>query len=728
MSRTIISFSLLSALSAFTAIAVSGTAFLPPIYPGNAGRLGGTLGDGVDGPFDGIVDAADWTFNGYGGYEGAITLLTDSASQFEHRIVWEYDLSSVTFAPPLTATLHFRLRGVPIFPFPNVDVHVYAYTSDLAESLADYDSLPASLQGLATVVAFQEQDYQIDVSSAVASVVQSGTKRIGFRFQIAPSTPYSANQAFMDAEDVDNTTKPYLVVVEGGPTDSDGDGVPDDLDVCPGFDDNVDTDGDGVPDGCDVCAGFDDTLDADGDGVPDGCDACPLDNPDDTDADGVCDSDDLCPGFDDGVDGDGDGVPDGCDSCAGFDDSVDGDGDGVPDGCDTCPLDNPNDTDGDGICDSDDACPLDNPDDTDADGVCDSDDICPGSDDNADGDGDGVPNGCDACPLDNPDDTDADGVCDSNDICPGFDDNADGDGDGVPDGCDACPLDNPDDTDADGVCDSDDVCPGFDDHVDSDSDGIPDGCEIARPMPAAAIDIAGTVKPCSTDADCLDGLSAASEIYCIAAPADGGGAGTCYVRRNRYVSIDPNPNNAGAITARRVKLSTGSVLGWVGPPASVTVAGPEPSPQWLSRVESTPTYMDWSTVGTVHLGDCEISPGHAYVIQSIEDGSNEGDEAGYSEALGLETVAMFGDVLGSSPTMPPDTIRNFKDISALVRGFQSTQSEPKVWLDLQGALATPEEPDFSDINFNDINWAVKGFQGEVYPFAAPCDCPGQSCP
>ncbi len=31
-------------------------------------------------------------------------------------------------------------------------------------------------------------------------------------------------------------------------------------------------------------------------------------------------------------------------------------------------------------------------------------------------------------------------------------------------------------------------------------------------------------------------------------------------------------------------------------------------------------------------------------------------------------------------------------------------------------------------NFGDINHAVSGFQGGDYPFAAPCDCPGQSCP
>jgi len=98
------------------------------------------------------------------------------------------------------------------------------------------------------------------------------------------------------------------------PDDSDGDGVCDSNDICPGFDDNLDSDGDAVPDGCDVCPGGDDSIDGDGDGVADFCDPCPNDNPDDTDGDGVCDSNDICPGFDDNLDSDGDAVPDGCDS------------------------------------------------------------------------------------------------------------------------------------------------------------------------------------------------------------------------------------------------------------------------------------------------------------------------------------------------------------------------------------------------------------------------------
>jgi hypothetical protein len=45
-----------------------------------------------------------------------------------------------------------------------------------------------------------------------------------------------------------------------GILDDDGDGVPNDEDLCPGWDDNADADGDGVPDGCDTCAGAADPV------------------------------------------------------------------------------------------------------------------------------------------------------------------------------------------------------------------------------------------------------------------------------------------------------------------------------------------------------------------------------------------------------------------------------------------------------------------------------------
>lgn len=89
--------------------------------------------------------------------------------------------------------------------------------------------------------------------------------------------------------------------------DADGDGVPDELDACPGFDDMADQDGDGTPDGCDA--------DRDGDGVANDLDAFPDDATEsaDSDGDGVGDNSDACPGSDDGLDWDADGIPDGCD-------------------------------------------------------------------------------------------------------------------------------------------------------------------------------------------------------------------------------------------------------------------------------------------------------------------------------------------------------------------------------------------------------------------------------
>jgi len=76
------------------------------------------------------------------------------------------------------------------------------------------------------------------------------------------------------------------------PRDSDGDGVTDDLDKCPGTPAGVAVDADGCP------------KDSDGDGVPDYLDKCP-----DTPA-GVAVDSDGCP-----KDSDGDGVPDYLDKC-----------------------------------------------------------------------------------------------------------------------------------------------------------------------------------------------------------------------------------------------------------------------------------------------------------------------------------------------------------------------------------------------------------------------------
>ena len=124
-------------------------------------------------------------------------------------------------------------------------------------------------------------------------------------------------------------TENGVVLDPGGPaflpigdSDSDGDGVTDDLDNCPSVPNpgQEDADGDGIGDGCDNCVNTPNPaqLDGDGDGIGDACDNC-VDNPNPAQ-----------------LDDDGDGIGDGCDNCVNTPnpDQLDSNGDGIGDACD----------------------------------------------------------------------------------------------------------------------------------------------------------------------------------------------------------------------------------------------------------------------------------------------------------------------------------------------------------------------------------------------------------
>ena len=192
----------------------------------------GTIVDGgAFGVFDGVPDAWDWYFNG-SSYEGNLALTTSPpSSAVEYRLVWEYNLASVTIAPPVTATLQFTMRGPSIAPFPDTDVFVYSYPADLVEHQDDFFREPAVYQGHAVVSPFQAPTvFTIDVSGLVSEALTSGGDKVALRFQIDPATPNAASQAFIDATDQTPASKPFLVIEPGPPTpgDADGDG---DVDV-----------------------------------------------------------------------------------------------------------------------------------------------------------------------------------------------------------------------------------------------------------------------------------------------------------------------------------------------------------------------------------------------------------------------------------------------------------------------------------------------------------------
>ncbi|MDB4256172.1 hypothetical protein N9848_06000, partial [Flavobacteriaceae bacterium] len=282
----------------------------------------------------------------------------------------------------------------------------------------------------------------------------------------AGSDPLDATSipADSDNDKLPDSLEPGLGTDPNDP-DTDDDGVidgDDDFPTDPNY--TTDTDGDGIPNEIDP--------DDDNDGIPDGSDPFPLDpnNSPDSDGDGLNDNVDP----DDDNDGYSDVTENGTGSNPLDPNSIPGDvdNDGLPDVDELALGTDPNDpdTDDDGVSDGQDPWPLD-PNkgrDTDGDGLPDATD--------PDDDNDGVLDPGDAFPRDPAEwlDFDQDGQGDNNDT----DDDNDGFTDSIEviDGTNSKdPLDYPRDEDNDGLTNNQEEDLGTDpNNPDTDGDGIGD--------------------------------------------------------------------------------------------------------------------------------------------------------------------------------------------------------------------------------------------------------------
>ncbi len=304
---------------------------------------------------------------------------------------WEYIRSRVD-----DKNKTFSKEGQFTSPISNVDINMYHL--DLV-----YHFLPEGKFNPFIVAGYGAVNYSPKINSKNMSVIDFGvgakywmTENIALRLDVRDNMIYddqihnigtTLGVVFAFGGTSKTDSAPVAKTVEAAPVaapvDSDGDGVYNTQDKCPGTPAGVsvgrdgcplDSDKDGVADYLDKCPGTPA-------GVSVGMDGCPLDS----DKDGVTDDLDKCPGTPVGISVDKNGCP------------LDDDKDGVADYLDKCPATPV------GVKVDANGCPLD----SDKDGVTDDLDKCPGTPVGVSVDKNG-------CPLD----SDKDGVADYLDKCP----------------------------------------------------------------------------------------------------------------------------------------------------------------------------------------------------------------------------------------------------------------------------------------------------------------------
>lgn len=195
----------------------------------------------------------------------------------------------------------------------------------------------------------------------------------------------------------------------------------------------------------------------------------------------------------------------------------------------------------------------------------------------------------------------------------------------------------------------------------------------------------------------------------------------------------PNPPNPPCCPAPNFSVyesATCTAIGeengcarWVGPPVTVLESQGNPliGSYRAARLQCTPYYTDWTTLGSFSIVGAEIMPSSTYELVAYA-GSCQGVESTcMNVSASVQTVTRrSGDVAASfnppSTSIQPDAI----DVVTMVNKFRNLPTAPSKRV----AQIQPNVLELNtDMNALDIVGVVDAFRGLAYPFTGPCPCP-----
>lgn len=209
------------------------------------------------------------------------------------------------------------------------------------------------------------------------------------------------------------------------------------------------------------------------------------------------------------------------------------------------------------------------------------------------------------------------------------------------------------------------------------------------------------------------------------AVAGGGGSGALRVTLASLHRVVPPYSGGSSIPF----TSFEGQIRWVGPPTAHVESTSSGIPLLASRLQCSPYYHDWGTVGLLHVFGSAVVPSSTYKVQMLAStcAGIEDRCTAISPPLTI-TTTRWGDV--ETPFNPPSlTVQpDVSDIGALVNKFRSAPGAPiKARALLAGAPGNPfgeitPEVLGVDFGFSHISACVDAFRGQPYPYTI------QACP